>query len=544
MSSNTGNDPMQPSVAAYNETPPVERRLDIAILGAGVSGLAATIALLRHPQLSVELRSITIFDKQHRVGGALGHSTQDGYLVEAAAQGVLASRMSFMSLLEAAGLGSQALSGHMGLRRFLILDKGPHKLVAISANPFALVASGLLTLWGLIRTLCEPFVVRGKSNTQETLFQFVERRFGHKAAIRFIVPLATGIWGGGARRLLVRHVFPRLVELEQRSSSVIVGMIASMIRGRNTKKPGTKGLVTFAAGMETFPLALHKLAMNLAEERGVELNLRLGTEIASVQLKPNNTKRTFRTPSLIRLQSASTNESIETTQKIEKIETIETDAQREFNGVISTVPLWREKLDFRLSTDAQDVLPGTSQEETARFLQQRLTLLRKTNSHGLVVVALGGTDSIAPKQGFGALAPENSQNLLGVIFVHSVVPEHAPSGHFLYRLMLGGDRDPRFVERSNQDCLACARQHLRDLGLVTDKADFHFERVFKWPAFIPLQDENQDDRLLAISELEDAFPGLVFAGNYLTGVGVHDCLVAAEASVQRLAESLNNHLTH
>jgi oxygen-dependent protoporphyrinogen oxidase len=142
------------------------------------------------------------------------------------------------------------------------------------------------------------------------------------------------------------------------------------------------------------------------------------------------------------------------------------------------------------------------------------------------------------------LAPENSQNLLGVIFVHSVVPEHAPPGHFLYRLMLGGDRDPAFVERSNQDCITCAKQHLLELGLITSAASFQFERVFKWPAFIPLQDETQDDRLLAISELESAFPGLVFAGNYLTGVGVHDCLVAAEASVQRMAERMTKNLAH
>jgi oxygen-dependent protoporphyrinogen oxidase len=212
--------------------------------------------------------------------------------------------------------------------------------------------------------------------------------------------------------------------------------------------------------------------------------------------------------------------------------------------VFTTVPLWRENLDFRLSTDAQNELPAAAQQETEYFLQQRLALLRKTTAHGLVVVGLGGSDTIPPKQGFGALAPENSQNLLGVIFVHSVVPEHAPSGHFLYRLMLGGDRDPRFVERSNQDCIGCAKQHLRDLGLVTDQAEFHFERIFKWPAFIPLQDETQDARLLAISELEHAFPGLVFAGNYLTGVGVHDCLVAAEASVQRMAERMTKNLAH
>jgi oxygen-dependent protoporphyrinogen oxidase len=528
MSSKTSNYPMD----THEEVEHTARRIDIAILGAGVSGLAAAIALLRHPQLSAQLRSITIFDKQHRVGGALGHSTQDGYLVEAAAQGVLASRKSFMSLLETTGLDSKALTGHPALQRFLILEKGPRKIVAISANPVALVASGLLTLWGLFRTLCEPFVSRAQPNAKETLFQFVERRFGHNAAMRFIVPLATGIWGGGARRLLVRHVFPRLVELEQQSSSVIIGMIAFMFRNRRNKTRGPRGLVTFAAGMESFPLALHKLAMDLAEKADVELNMRLGTEIASVELTINSDKRTFGTPAGIRLHIAGTNDSNETNEG------------RGFNGVISTIPLWRENLDFRLSKVAQDDLPGSSREETARFLQQRLALLRKTNSHGLVVVALGGSDSITPKQGFGALAPENSQNLLGVIFVHSVVPEHAPSGHFLYRLMLGGDRDPRFVERSNQDCIACARQHLRDLGLVTDKAEFHFERVFKWPAFIPLQDESQDDRLHAISELESAFPGLVFAGNYLTGVGVHDCLVAAEASVQRMAERMTKNLAY
>jgi oxygen-dependent protoporphyrinogen oxidase len=517
-----------------NQLIPTDRHLDVAILGAGVSGLAAAIALLRHPQLCMKLRSITVFDKQPRVGGALGHSTQDGYLVEAAAQGVLASRMSFMSLLDATGLRAHAVTGHSGLQRFLIRGNGPQKLVAISANPLALVSSGLLTIWGLIRVFCEPFLARAKSNSTETLFQFVQRRFGQSAANTFMVPLATGIWGGGARRLLVRHVFPRLVELEQRWSSIIIGMFASIFQNRRKKTPGTKGLVTFAAGMESFPLALHKLAMDLAEERGIEMNMRLGTEIKTVELAIGSTSGSFHDAAGIRLHTADSHTH----------ETTAVNDQRRFNGVISTVPLWRQNLDFCLATRAKSVAPEPAQKESARFLKQRLELLRKTNAHGLVVVGLGGSDSIPPKQGFGALAPENSQNLLGVIFVHSVVPEHAPPGHFLYRLMLGGDRDPAFVERSNQDCITCAKQHLLELGLITSAASFQFERVFKWPAFIPLQDETQDDRLLAISELESAFPGLVFAGNYLTGVGVHDCLVAAEASVQRMAERMTKNLAH
>lgn len=506
----------------HDEANRAARSRDIAIIGAGISGLAAAIAMLKQPEFKYQLRSITIFDKQHRVGGALGHSTQDGYLVEAAAQGVLASRMSFTSLVEASGLGSLALSGRPGLRRFLIHGSGAHKLVAISPNPLALLASGLLTLRGLIRTFCEPFVARAKPDARETLFQFVERRFGQSAAVRFIIPLATGIWGGGARRLLVRHVFPRLVELEQRSSSVIVGMLISMIRGRANRKLRARGLVTFAAGMETFPLALHKLAMDLAEELGVELKMQLGKEITTVELIMDGFNQSFNSPGRIVLQSA--------TPK----------ASSAFHGVISTVPLWRENLEFRIASDALNNLSGTTGHETKSFLEQRLSLLRKTSAHGLVVVGLGGKDTIAPKQGFGALAPENSQDLLGVIFVHSVVPEHAPPGHFLYRLMLGGDRDPQFVERANKDCISCAKQHLLELGLVTDHAEFDFERVFKWPAFIPLQDESQDERLRAVSELESAFPGLVFTGNYLTGVGVHDCLVAADAAADRMAKRMTH----
>lgn len=107
-------------------------------------------------------------------------------------------------------------------------------------------------------------------NDDESLFSFVNRRFGHEVAKYAIDPMSRGIFAGNARELSVNSFARRLHEVEQKHGSVLVGMLKDR---KNTAKPD-QNLQTFelvkrakrekwsvwsvAGGLENFVKALEK----------------------------------------------------------------------------------------------------------------------------------------------------------------------------------------------------------------------------------------------------------------------------------------------
>ena len=67
---------------------------------------------------------------------------------------------------------------------------------------------------------------RGDPERDESIADFVSRRFGAEAAERIASPLLGGIYAGDVRELSLRATFPQLAELEQRFGSVILGLCA------------------------------------------------------------------------------------------------------------------------------------------------------------------------------------------------------------------------------------------------------------------------------------------------------------------------------
>ena len=68
---------------------------------------------------------------------------------------------------------------------------------------------------------CEPFVPRAGDEGDESIASFVRRRFGEEAVDYLAEPLLAGIHAGDVDRLSMRALFPRLVDAERQSGSVI-----------------------------------------------------------------------------------------------------------------------------------------------------------------------------------------------------------------------------------------------------------------------------------------------------------------------------------
>jgi oxygen-dependent protoporphyrinogen oxidase len=495
----------------------------IAIVGAGISGLATAFWILKNKNTQIE--SLTFFEANHVVGGVLQSvGAQQGYVCEGGAQGVLSSRETFCTLLQELGISPQ-VSSPWARRRFLITPG--QRLERISPLK-------------MFKYLKEYFFKRqGRFESEETLFDFFARHFGNAFSEKFLVPLSFGIWGGASEKILVRHVWNHLLLMEEKQGSLIRGFLHKKIRQGvlnfterrlKTKSAFPRGLLSFPQGMHTLPQALWKRIEALCQEKNIALEIFLNTTVSHIEKKEGGV--------FVSYAKKNSSEDISAQEFLPQ--------EKLFSAVVCTVQPWRAPhMTFGPQNSAHHV--------------QAQDVLRQTPNHTLIVVSVGGpfVSSAACKgaggraglktsvqekhfQGLGALENRASQDLLGVLFVHDIYPSHVPQDHFLFRCMFGGDR-PRTGElllKSSEELVALAREKLAALGLVSEKATVSFTHVARWPQYIPLATGHQDGLLKAIWQLEALEPGLFFAGNYLKGVGVDDCLRQSQKTAQDVAKFL------
>jgi oxygen-dependent protoporphyrinogen oxidase len=130
-----------------------------------------------------------------------------------------------------------------------------------------------------------------------------------------------------------------------------------------------------------------------------------------------------------------------------------------------------------------------------------------------------------PIDGFGMLIPEKEKrNLLGVLFPSAIFPGRAPEGHHLLTCFIGGSRQPHLTMKSDDEILAIAMADLRSmLGVHGTPTVIHLTR---WERAIPQYGLHFGDFLSALDSIEHDHPGLRFAGNFRTGIGLDKCIIA------------------
>ena len=75
--------------------------------------------------------------------------------------------------------------------------------------------------------LFEPFIKPARNNYDETIHEFISRRFDKSMSDILISALIHGIYAGDVNKLSVRSTFTRLYDLEQKYGSVIKGLLIS-----------------------------------------------------------------------------------------------------------------------------------------------------------------------------------------------------------------------------------------------------------------------------------------------------------------------------
>lgn len=130
-----------------------------------------------------------------------------------------------------------------------------------------------------------------------------------------------------------------------------------------------------------------------------------------------------------------------------------------------------------------------------------------------------------PIDGFGMLIPEKEhRDLLGVLFPSAIFPGRSPEGHHLLTCFIGGSRQPHLTELTDEELISRSLDDLKStLGATGSPV---MVNITRWNQAIPQYGLQFGDFLNALESAEAAHPGLTFAGNYRTGIGLDKCILS------------------
>ena len=149
----------------------------VGVIGAGMSGLAATHFLADR---GVDVRT---FEAASHPGGVVRSQTVDGHVLEVGPQRLRRSGP-VDELIETFDLDDQVVYGNEDQPLFAYFD-GDLRPMPLSLR--TAVTTDLLSWRGKARILLEP-LTRGQK-ADETVAEFLTRKFGREAATRFMGPL-------------------------------------------------------------------------------------------------------------------------------------------------------------------------------------------------------------------------------------------------------------------------------------------------------------------------------------------------------------------
>lgn len=461
------------------------------VVGGGISGLA-TAYLLRKQAAEAGLElDVTLLEKEERFGGKIWSIKEAGFLCEWGPNGFLDSKPQTLDLCRDLGAAERLLRSNDNARKRFIYTGGA--LNRLPENGPMFLKSGLISWPGKLRLALEMVIPKRSDGVDETLASFGRRRLGEEALQKLIAPMVSGIFAGDPETMSLQSCFPRIAELERDHGSLIRAMIA--LAKKKKREVAAGKVVASAAGpggvLTSFRDGIQTLTDILADTLGP----------ATVVSGQNVTS----------LAAAS-------------------------GG-------WRLKTDT-IDIEADAVILATPAHVTARLLDGVDALmagvLRQIPYSSMTVVCFGYERERISRDldGFGYLTPkEEGMNTLGTLWDSSIFENRAPEGKVLLRSMMGGACFPDYITLSDEEVARRVKSDLRTIMGIT--AEPSFARIFRHPQAIPQYTVGHGTRLAALEEGGASHPGLFLTGNSYRGIGLNDCVAAAN----RTAEEAIAHLT-
>lgn len=468
---------------------------DVIIVGAGMAGLGAAYEVARAG------RRPLVLEASSRAGGVVRTEHEGGFTIDLGPDAILVGKAGFSDLCDELGVGSRLVPGTPPRTAFVLVSGALVALpegaaLGLPVKPLAWLRSRLFSVRGKVRVLGDLVLPRG-GGADESIASFVRRRFGAEAVRRLAEPLLAGIHSGDAGRLSMHALFPRLVELERRHRSVILGLRRTVPQPAASEGP----FRSFPGGTAEIVSALLDRLPADAIECGVPVHRLEPGERHTLVLADGRTRRA---PLVVLAVPA-----------------------HEASRIVGPV-------DSELGNLC------------ARIRSVSVATIALGYPRGAVKHSLSGSGYLVPPD-------ERGSRLLAATWSSSKWPHRAPSGFVLLRAFVGGERAPDLLELDDEGLIGLAHDELsRVLGIAGEPV---LRRVQRWPRAAAQHDVGHLDLVRTIeARLAAGWPGVFVAGSGFRATGIPDCLAdgraTARAALRYLAsresgnQSANRHEGH
>jgi oxygen-dependent protoporphyrinogen oxidase len=450
----------------------------VAIIGAGITGLTAAFYLKRQGV------PVTVYEAGGRVGGVIQSIRKDGFLAEFGPNTILETSPKIAQLVRDAGLESRKLATDPKAEARFVVRYG--RPIEMPGSPLGFITTPLFTAKAKLAVLREPFIKPRRDGVEESIGQFVVRRFNQEFLDHAIDALVAGIYAGDPHKLSLPHAFPKLKALEDNYGSMIKGQIFG---ARDRKKSGE--VAKDRAAKFSFDEGLQVLPDTLAAQLG-EL-LKLNTPVTKL------------------------------TQNADGWRVATAQGEMEFGAVIYCGTAHRL---------AELVIEAAQ--------QRRLTETFSEISYppvGAVVLGFRREDVAHPACGFGMLIPKiEGFKILGTIFSSALFSNRAPDGHLTLTSYIGGARYPELGLLPPEKLVEATLADLRVLLGVKGQPVFTHTKT--WPQAIPQYNVGYGKYRELLNDIEAKAQNLFFAGHYRDGVSLGDSIVSGVNIAERVGKTL------
>lgn len=438
-----------------------------------------------------------VLDAGLKPGGVIGTLFKNDSIIETGPEAFTTSKPSVTDLCARLGILERIIPANDKNRSTCVAYQGrlhplPEGFVMLAPTrvwPFLL--SGLFSPKGKLRMAMDIFLPPRQSNQDESLAQFVVRRFGREALERAAQPMIGGIHSAHPEMLSMKAVLPKLVELEQRHGSVIRGLIKDELANRGKCNRGTGSR---SGQLKSFDLGLSVLIDALVKT-----------------LPPGSLKTDCR---------------------------------------VTTVSTGRHGRRFDVVTKSGFVIPADSviiampAHQAALILGDIDSVLTTQLSRiafvsSVLVTRLYRVTDISKQingSGF-VVARDEMRTIKACTFSSVKFQNRAPDGKMLLRIFVDGALKPDVTELSDQSLEMLVSEDLKAyLGISADPV---FSLITRHNRTSPQYHVGHREIVTQIEEALMRHPGLALAGNSYAGAGIPDCVASGERAAMSIISTLN-----
>lgn len=472
---------------------PTPNNLHVAVIGGGISGLAAAHRLLElNPAVNV-----TVFEAGDRCGGVIETEHADGFQIELGPDSMLKTLPWGVGLCGRLGIteeldGTDTQQQQTWILRSVHLQPLPEGLAIMAPRRlWPTVRSPILSLRAKLRMACELMIRRRLDSNDESLAHFACRRFGRETFQRLIQPLVSGIYMADPEKLSIQAALPRFVEMEAKHGSLIRAARHSEREQKKHEKSGKSSAAdggVFVAPRTGLGRLVSALVHRLPKDA-----IRLHTPISGLR-RSSDDRWTL---------------------------SMHDSSSEQFDAVVLATP----------SGVTARLLAGVNRKLAAE--------LNSIAHSGCTVVTLGynRSDVGHPLNGHGFVVPQvENRSIIACTFSSVKYHHRAPEGQVLLRVFLGGATCPQIMAFDDEQIMQTVATELNPLLGIRGQPTL--TRITRWPDIMPQYHVGHLDRVTRIDAEVAELPGVELAGNSYRGVGIPHCIHSGEQAAERVLNSI------